>query len=99
MSALDAATVAHVARLARLQLDAEQLAQMGRDLQRILDYVAELQAVDTQGVAPMQLPGDRTMPLRPDVVQPGLPVAAALANAPLHDGAVFLVPRIVVHRA
>ena len=92
---IDAATVAHVARLARLHLDEAEATAMRADLSAILGYVAELAAVDTQGVEPMLHPAGTATPQRADAIAAGLPRDAALANAPLTADRHFVLPRFV----
>ena len=46
-------TIEHPAALARLKLDGRDTEKLARDLEHILEYVGELNAVDTEGVLPM----------------------------------------------
>lgn len=84
-----------VAHLARLALTPAEAALLGAQLGRVLDYVTELQGVDTTGVEPTSHAVPLETPLRPDVAAPHLPRAEALANAPEHDDEAFIVPRVV----
>lgn len=59
-----------IASLARLAVADEQLDEMTDNLSRILDFVEQLQAIDTDGVAPMAHPlGDVPLRLRDDVAE------------------------------
>jgi len=87
--------VAHLARLARLALPPDELARVERDLVRILDYVAQLEAVDVTDVPPMVHPLPFDAPARADVAGPTLPRDVALAGAPEHDHEAFLVTRVL----
>ncbi|MSP91673.1 MAG: Asp-tRNA(Asn)/Glu-tRNA(Gln) amidotransferase subunit GatC [Myxococcales bacterium] len=87
--------VAHVARLARIELRPEEAAMLGHDLDRILAYVEELRAVDTDAVEPMIHAGDRGLVLRQDVERDGLGAAMATAGAPATEGGAFVVPRVI----
>ena len=89
--------VAHLAGLARIQLDEEELDRLGADLGKILDAVATVsQALDGAGeVEPMSHPTPIRNVFREDVVQPGLSPDAALAAAPAREGQRFLVPKIL----
>ena len=91
------ADVAHLAGLARIQLDEEELDRLGADLGKILDAVATVsQALDGVGeVEPMSHPTPIRNVFREDVVQPGLAPDAALAAAPAREGQRFLVPKIL----
>jgi len=97
MSHLSPDQIDRVAALAHLTLAPGQRERLAADLERILDYVDQLTAVPTDGVAATAHVHDVPRPWRPDEVHPSLPVAEALANAP--DGevrtGVFRVPRVV----
>jgi aspartyl-tRNA(Asn)/glutamyl-tRNA(Gln) amidotransferase subunit C len=92
---MDPQEVQKVANLARLRLSEEELADCGRQLTTILDYVRTLDEVDTTSVEPLThaIPSENVF--RDDVVRPSLPVSDALANAPKSDGRYFLVPPIL----
>ena len=96
--------VRRVATLAHLELDAAEESRMLRDLNSILDYVAQIQAVDTTNVAPMSAgtPDNVAPPLtdsrstlRPDTHVPSLDRAPVMAEAPETDGAFFKVPKVI----
>lgn len=94
----DQATLTKIAHLARIRLQPEETQQLGRDLAKIVQYVAELSEVDTDGVQPMIHPGDVHMSLdsmRDDVVEAGLGAEVALRNAPQQQDGCFVVPRVV----
>jgi aspartyl-tRNA(Asn)/glutamyl-tRNA(Gln) amidotransferase subunit C len=92
--------VERVADLARLELAPEEVAGMRRDLNAILDHVANLNEVDTRGVEPLaqvsEVRGEAgTEALRPDVPTPSLDRAAVMREAPETDGAFFKVPKVI----
>ncbi len=89
------ADVAHVARLARLELSGEELHSFTEQLGAILDYAEEIQALDTENVAPTAHPIALQNVLRRDVVGRSLSADEALANAPARRDDRFLVPRIL----
>ncbi|MGH9598627.1 MAG: Asp-tRNA(Asn)/Glu-tRNA(Gln) amidotransferase subunit GatC [Terracidiphilus sp.] len=94
------ADVERVAELAHLQLKPEEAGRMLCDLNAILDYVAELNEVDTSGVAPLAqvselLNGAGASVARPDVVEPSLGRAAVMPQAPETDGVFFKVPKVI----
>jgi aspartyl-tRNA(Asn)/glutamyl-tRNA(Gln) amidotransferase subunit C len=89
------AEVEHVARLARLTLDADEKARMRSQLDAILGYVEQLRGVDTTGVEPTAHVLPLVNVMREDEVRPCYPVEAMLQNAPdAHEGQ-FRVPRIL----
>jgi aspartyl-tRNA(Asn)/glutamyl-tRNA(Gln) amidotransferase subunit C len=89
------AEVRHVASLAKLALSEEELRRVGRELNRILDYFAELQQLDTSEV-PIT---SHALPLvnvyREDEIGESLPAEEATQNAPDGVDGYFRVPRIV----
>ena len=87
--------VEYVARLARLNLDAQEAALFQKQLTQVLEYIHSLQAVDINGVEPMAHAVAVENVFRDDVPRDGLNREAALANAPENDGEQFLVPLIV----
>ena len=81
--------VRKVARLARLELSEPDLAEMQQPLSAILDYVDQLQKLDTDGVEPLAHPLPVQNVFRDDVPVPSLPVDDALKNAPNRTGDYF----------
>jgi aspartyl-tRNA(Asn)/glutamyl-tRNA(Gln) amidotransferase subunit C len=84
-----------VAHLARLELSDAELETMARQLGNILDYVKQLQQVNTEGVEPLAHPLPLQNVFRPDEPAPSLPVEAALANAPDRRGDFYGVPAVL----
>jgi len=92
---LSRSDVAHVARLARLEVSDEQLDQFTVQLAAILEHAADVEALDTDGVPPTAHPLDLVNVLREDEVCPSLSREEVLAMAPdVQDGR-FRVPRIL----
>jgi len=87
--------VAHVAKLSRLKLTEPDLNRYATQLTAILDYVAQLSAVNTAGIEPMAHPLPLHNVMREDVVKPSLPLEDVLANAPGRDGPFFTVPKVL----
>ena len=76
-----------IAHLARLALTDDELDRFAVDLTSILDHMAALAEVDTDGVEPMTHAVPITLRLRADVPRPSLPAEVALADAPaVRDG-------------
>ena len=92
---LDQNELAHVARLARLDMDEAELSRMAGQLAAILRYAAKLDEVDITGVAPTTHTLDAVNALRDDEVLPSLPREAALQNAPRRNDEAFVVPKII----
>ncbi|HEX4029653.1 MAG TPA: Asp-tRNA(Asn)/Glu-tRNA(Gln) amidotransferase subunit GatC [Terracidiphilus sp.] len=90
--------VERVAELAHLELTPDESAHMLTDLNAILDYVAELNELDTAGVAPLAQVselGSFVSAPRPDLSAPSLDRAAVMPQAPESDGAFFKVPKVI----
>ena len=92
---LTADQVRWVAKLARLELSDAELEAMTRQLGRIVDYVAQLQQVDTDDVEPLAHALDVSNVFRPDEPAPSLPVDLALGNAPKRSGDFYSVPAVL----
>ena len=93
--ALSREDVLHIAELADLALTADEVTQLTRELGAVLAHVEQLAEVDTSGVELTTHIGIHQMPLRADVVLPGLPQEAALAGAPRVGPGAFVVPKFV----
>jgi aspartyl-tRNA(Asn)/glutamyl-tRNA(Gln) amidotransferase subunit C len=89
------ADVAHVARLARLELTDEELEQFTDQLGAVLDHARDVEALDTAGVPPTAHPLPLANVLRDDRVTPSLDREEVLAQAPEVEGDRFKVPRIL----
>lgn len=92
---LDNATVAKIARLARLRIDEAALAPMAKELNGILDFVAQLDQVDVAGVAPMTSTVAMKMRWRPDIVTDGGNAELVVKNAPNGESGFFTVPKVI----
>lgn len=95
MSRIDIEDVRTTAALARLSLSEEELQRLTGELEAMLDYVAELQALDTTGVEPLTHAVPFDAPLRADEVRPSLELERALAAAPRRHDRFFEVPAII----
>lgn len=95
MGRISADDVRKVAHLARLQLPEDKVKAYTDQLERILDYVAQLETVDTEGVPPTTRAVEVVNVTRSDQVNP-TPVRDALLDlAPQREGDFFRVPRIL----
>lgn len=95
--------VLRVAELANLELGADEVPRMQRDLNAILGHIAQLNELDTQGVPAMAQvaemlgvePEKTGAELRPDEVRPALDRKLVMAQAPETDGRFFKVPKVI----
>jgi aspartyl-tRNA(Asn)/glutamyl-tRNA(Gln) amidotransferase subunit C len=92
---LTPADVRWVAHLARLELSDAELESMARHLSTILNYVDQLQQINTDNVEPLAHPLPIHNVFREDEPAPSLPVDAALANAPKREGDFYSVPAVL----
>jgi aspartyl-tRNA(Asn)/glutamyl-tRNA(Gln) amidotransferase subunit C len=103
MSGVSLDEVRRVAELANLELTAVEEPRMQRDLNAILEHVAQLSELDTANIEPMAQVGDvlgtlygqAGKSLRPDAVLPSLDRKAVMASAPETDGRFFKVPKVI----
>jgi aspartyl-tRNA(Asn)/glutamyl-tRNA(Gln) amidotransferase subunit C len=87
--------VDRIAELAQLSLSGSEAEAMERDLERILDYVAALTRVDTEGVVPTAHAIAMPTPMREDEPSPPMAPELVVANAPASAGTAFLVPKVI----
>ena len=93
---VDIETVRRIARLARIRISEEELKPLARELSAILQWVEQLNEVDTENVPPMtSVEEDMPMKKRKDIVTDGDCVEDILANAPAREGNFFVVPKVV----
>jgi len=92
---LDTATVRRIASLARIRLEEEEVGRMQAELNGILGWIEQLQAVPTEGVEPMAGGGAVVLRLREDAVTDGGVVEQVLANAPDRNADYYAVPKVV----
>lgn len=87
--------VEHVAQLARLTLDPEELQVMTSQMDAILGYVDKLNELDTGGIEPMAHAVPMSNAFREDEIQPVIGVERALQNAPASGDHCFKVPKVI----
>ena len=96
--------VERVAELANLELDEAEKPAMQRNLNAILEYVAQLSELDTSKVEPMAQVADlldsvkdagHGEALRLDALKPSLDRARVMEEAPETDGAFFKTPKVI----
>ena len=98
--ALDKATVARIAALARIKVTEEEQTRLAGELSQILKWIEQLDEVDTAGVEPMTSVAHQKLPLREDKVTDGGIRDKLLANTPSDNATArvrgfFAVPKVV----
>lgn len=95
MSAPTDLNIDHVANLARLALTPEEKTKFSAQLGDVLSYIEQLKKVDVTGVEPTAHAFPVYNVWADDVAQAGLPVEAALKNAPAQRNNMIVVPKVV----
>ncbi|MFY9288482.1 MAG: Asp-tRNA(Asn)/Glu-tRNA(Gln) amidotransferase subunit GatC [Alphaproteobacteria bacterium] len=92
---IDQKTVAKIANLARLKIPEDEQKQVAGDLNKILDWVAQLDEVNVTNVEPLTSVNDASLRWREDKVNDGGKVDDILANAPAKTADFFTVPKVI----
>ena len=87
--------IKNIALLSRLEVKEEHMAHVEKELSDILTYVAELNALELDGVEPMAHAVPLQNVFRKDETKPSLNHDLALSNAPEAEDGYFKVPRVV----
>ena len=85
----------HLERLARLRLSGESREKLREQLARIIEFVRQLQEIDTTGLEPRAHVGAFESVPRPDEVKPCLPRDEVLAASPENRDGFFVVPAVI----
>ena len=92
---VDAHTVRHIAKLARIAVSDEEVAALAPELSNILGWIEQLQEVDVSGIEPMTAVIPNKLRLREDAVTDGGIRDDVLANAPAAEHGFFAVPKVI----
>lgn len=84
-----------IARLAHLNLEAEEKTHLQGQINQILNYVKKLDELNTDDVQPLSHTLDMVNAFREDIPKESLQRETALANAPARSGAFFRVPKVI----
>jgi aspartyl-tRNA(Asn)/glutamyl-tRNA(Gln) amidotransferase subunit C len=90
--------VEHVATLARLSFSPEEKQRLAAQLNTILEYMEQLNELDTSNVEPLSHVVDVSNVFREDTLRPSLPRDEALRNAPSRTEKFFKVPKVIGDR-
>ena len=93
--AIDEATVAKIATLARIKVPEADRAALAAELSNILGWIEQLGEVDTDGVPPMTSVVEADLPKRSDDVTDGGYPDKVTGNAPAAENGYFAVPKVV----
>jgi aspartyl-tRNA(Asn)/glutamyl-tRNA(Gln) amidotransferase subunit C len=92
---IDQENLQKIAHLARLNFNAQAGEKMSADLSQVLDWVEQLQEIDTQNVAPLTSMSSEINVFREDQVGVQLTQEQALKNAPKQENGFFSVPKVM----
>ncbi|MEK9860853.1 MAG: Asp-tRNA(Asn)/Glu-tRNA(Gln) amidotransferase subunit GatC [Alphaproteobacteria bacterium] len=92
---VDKTTVSRVARLARINIDDDRLEPMAQELSSIMNWIEQLNEVDTDAVEPLASVTGHALPMRDDVVTDGEMADQIVQNAPESMSGFFVVPKVV----
>ncbi len=92
---VDEATVRRIARLARIKITDEEAQGLQKELSGILDWVQQLDEVDTASVEPMTRVVPIELTRRKDEVTAGDIPDDIVRNAPMTEDHFFVVPKVV----
>ena len=92
---MDKETVATISHLSRLAFDKENEEKITKDLENIIDFVDQLDGVDTSDIEPLKSPLEKTAKTREDEITAKNRKEQFLKNAPDANEDYFLVPRVV----
>ncbi|SEM92782.1 aspartyl/glutamyl-tRNA(Asn/Gln) amidotransferase subunit C [Mesobacillus persicus] len=95
MSRISAEQVKHVAHLARLAVTEEEANRLTQQLDKIITYAEQLNELDTENVEPTSHVLEIKNVMREDTAKPGLPNEEVLKNAPDHQDGQIKVPPIM----
>ena len=87
--------VRQVAKLARLTLPETELERLATDMDAMLDFVATLESIDTEGIVPTAHAVPMMNAFREDVLRPSLDRELVMASAPDHQSGCFRVPKVI----
>lgn len=89
------AMIDKLAKLARLSFSEQEKADIRVDLERMIGFVDQLQALDLQGVEPLMHMSEADNVWREDQVKGEISRDEALSNAPAHTDQFFTVPKVI----
>jgi aspartyl-tRNA(Asn)/glutamyl-tRNA(Gln) amidotransferase subunit C len=92
---VDDALIDKLSRLAMLRFTETEREEIKADLQKMIGFVDKLKELDTTGVPPLLHMSNNRDVLRNDAPANMISREEALKNAPGHDGAYFLVPKVI----
>ena len=93
--AIDKDTVIKISKLSRIHVKEEEIKSLSKDLSHIINWIKQLDELDTNDVKPLSGVNIDTLPLRKDEVTEDKNTENILQNAPEANSGFFVVPKVV----
>ncbi len=93
--AIDKDTVIKISKLSRIHVEEEEIKSLSKDLSHIINWIKQLDELDTNNVEPLSGVNIDTLPLREDEVTEDKNTENILQNAPEANSSFFVVPKVV----
>lgn len=87
--------VEQIAKLARLKFDENEIENLTKDMNKILDYMDQLNELDTDNIEPLSHPLDLSNVMREDNLKESISREEVFKNAPSHNEEFFKVPKVI----
>ena len=84
-----------LARLSKLKFNEDEMKLISNDLSKMLDFINQLQDLDTEGIDPLIHVNEEINNWREDQVQGMISQEEALSNSPVKDGTYFKLPKVL----
>ena len=86
--------ISKLARLSKLKFNEDEMKLISNDLSKMLDFINQLQDLDTEGIDPLIHVNEEINNWREDQVQGMISQEEALSNSPVTDGTYFKLPKV-----
>lgn len=87
--------ISKLARLSKLKFNEDEMKLISNDLSKMLDFINQLQDLDTEGIDPLIHMNEEINNWREDQVQGMISQEEALSNSPDKDGTYFKLPKVL----
>lgn len=87
--------ISKLARLSKLKFNEDEMKLISNDLSKMLDFINQLQDLDTEGIDPLIHMNEEINNWREDKVQGMISQEEALSNSPVKDGTYFKLPKVL----
>ena len=92
---IDQKTIEHIAKLARLKINSDEVEQYGQQLTKVLNHFQQITKINTIGIQPLVTPTEMDFYSRTDEVSKTYTSEEMISNAPAKAGLLFKVPPVV----